>query len=457
MKWEIPINNISLGGFAPAYFKDTSGYPSYGNKNHAGAMVSCDLTNPTFLTQGKGLATIAGTVDQLMKGILNNVMVANKSVGVGGTKVYEITATTVTSKTIGTITGGEDVALYAGELFYSWNTNIGKCSTAFASPDEDWWTTIAGGSALTTGLPHQLIVAGTSGVLSVLNGSVVAQWDGTTATDDAFDTEDTDIVLVSGVWNQNRFWFAGNKPNVAGRNQASIFIWDGNADSWESQVKIGGKIGALYVKNGVTFVFYQKNLSEGVITLGYCDGSQIKDIANYYGSLPNYYQVTELEDFIIWASGTSVFAWGGGDLNLNTRLFQLAACGTGGLANPFGTPITASSTKLEKFSGHTVTSSWKSLLFDVSSTDRIGMIDQIRIRFEKLADGARVDWTLRDNKGTALKTGTVSYTTDGAVTSKTFNPKVQCENFRIELDWASGSSVNGLAIKSILISGHTLK
>lgn len=457
MKWNIPIDNIALGGLAPAYFKDTSGYPSYGNKNHAGAMANCDLTNPTFLTQGKGLTTITGTVDQLMKGILNNVMVANKSVGVGGTKLYEITASAVTAKTCGAITGGEDVALYAGELFYSWNTDIGKCSTAFASPDADWWTAVASGSALTTGLPHQMVVAGTSGVLFITNGHVIAQWNGTTATDDAFDTEDNDSVIVSIVWNQNRLWIAANKPNVAGRNEASVYVWDGNADSWESQVKINGKIGALYVKNGVTFVFYQKNLSEGIITLGHCNGSQIKDIANYYGSLPSYYQITDYEDFLVWASGTSVFAWGSGDTSINTRLFQLAGCGTGGLANPFGDPITASSTKLEKFSGYTVASSWKSLLFDITGTDRMGVIDKMRIKFEKLASNARVDWTLRNNKGTALKTGTISYAVDGAITSKTFNPKCRSENFRIEFDWSSGNVTNAVAMKSILISGYTIK
>lgn len=456
MKWKIEILQLALGGFAPAYFKDTSGYPSFGNKNQAGAMVSCDLTNPTFLTQGKGLITITGTASQLMKGILNNVILADKSAGVGGTELYEITADAVTAKACGTITGGEDVALYAGSLYYSWVTNIGKITTAFASPDEDWWTIVAGGAALTSGVPHQLIVAGTSGVLYVTNGQYIAQWDGTTATDDVFDTTDSDSVIVSIVWNSNRLWIAANKPHVSGRNEASIYVWDGNSPSWENQIKIDGKVGALYVKNGVTFVFYQKNLSEGVITLGYCDGTQIKDIANYYGSLPTFYQVCDYEDFIIWASGTSVFAWGGGDLNLNTRLFQLATCGTGGLANPFGTPITASATKLEKFSGYTVTCSWKSLLFDMTGDGKKSMIDRIRFNFEKLATGARVDYTLKDNKGVSLDTGKISYTLDGGATTKDFTPRELGENFRVELDWAEGSATNPVSIKSITIFGHTI-
>jgi hypothetical protein len=454
MKWQIIIENLSTAGFAPAYWK--SSYPSFGNKNMLGAMTNIDLTNPAYLTQGVGLATITGTVDTLMKGILNNVFAADKSAGIGGTKVYEITPTTVTSKTIGTITGGEDIALYAGKLYYSWATNIGRVNTDWTSPDEDWWTTVAGGSALTSGKPHQMIVAGTTGILSILNGSVVATWDGSTATNVAFNTKDTDITLVSQVWNLNRFWFAGNKPNVSGRNRASIFIWDGSSPSWENEIRVDGKIGALFVKNGITFVFYQKNLSQGVCTLGYANGSSITDVANYYGSLPEYYQVTDYEDFIIWASGTSLFAFGGGDLKVDTRLFQLGSCGAGGLANPFGTPITASTTKLEKFSGYTTTSSFKTLLFDAALDGRKSMIDKVRFDFEKLATGARVDYVLRDNKGTSLNTGTISYTTDGAVTSKIFYPKCLCENFRIEGDFTNGSATNNVAIKSIKVYGHTI-
>jgi len=421
MKWKLNISNLSLGGFAPAYWKTE--YSSYGNSNQLADMVSCDLTNPSFITQGKGLATITGTVDTTMKGILNNVYVADKSAGIGGAKVYEITSTAVTSKTIGTITGGEDIVLYDGKLYYSWNTNIGQVNTDWTTPDEDWWTTTASGSALTTGLPHQLVVAGTTGLMTVLNGSVVASWNGTTAVDSAFDSKDTDIVLVSQVWNQDRFFIA----------DSSIFVWDSAAgSSWEYRIRVNGKIGALFVKNGITFVFYQKNLSEGVITLGYCDGTQIKDIVNYKGSLPNYYQVCDYEDFIIWASGTTVMAWGGGDLKLNTRIFPLGLCGAGG-------------------------SSWKTILFDTTADGKKSMIDKLSFNFEKLATGASIAYTLKNNKGTSLKTGTISYALDSTATHKDFYPKCVCENFRLEMNSAAGSNANPVSIKDIKIVGHSLQ
>ena len=448
-KWVIQLGNLGFGGYSPAYWKNA--YSSFGNSNQSSVMVSIDLTDPNVLKQGTGLATITGTVDQLMKGILNNVMIADTSVGVGGTKLYDITASAVTAKACGTITGGEDAALYAGNLFYSWNTNIGKTTTAYASPDEDWWTTVAGGAALTTGLPHQMVVAGTSGVLYITNGSKVAEWNGTTATDDSFDTEDSDSVICSIAWTLNRLWIAANKPNVSGRNEASVYTWDGNSDSWDNQVKIDGKVGALFVKNSIPFVFYQKNISQGVCTLGYVDGMQITDLANYYGSLPLYYQITSYEDFIIWASGTALMAFGGGDLKVNTRLFKLGTCGTGGLANPFGTPITASAAKLEKLSGYTVTSSWNSMLFDVTGNARKSMIDKIKFNFDKIVSAARVDLTVVNSQGTSLYTGTISTV---GTTTKDFYPKREAENFQLQLSYANGSTTQTVAIRNITIEGH---
>ena len=149
-------------------------------------------------------------------------------------------------------------------------------------------------------------------------------------------------------------------------------------------------------------------------------------------------------------------AWGGGDLNLGTRIFQLGLCGAGGLANPFGTPITASSNKLEKFNAYTVTSSFKTLLFDTTADGKKSMIDKLSFNFEKLATGASMAYTLKDNKGISLKTGTISYALDSTATRKDFYPKCLCENFRLEMNSAAGSTANPVSIKDIKISGHSI-
>lgn len=454
MQWKIDINNLGLTSFAPAYWKDD--YPTYGNKNMAAEMFNIDATNPSYLTQGPGLVDISGSVDQLIKGILKNVFSENKSVGIGGTKVYEITPTTITEKSVGTISGGEDVSLRGGKIYYSWDTNIGQVNDDWTSYDEDWWTSIAGGSALTSGVPHQLLTAGTSGVMTILNGSVVASWDGSTASDTAFDTKDDNITLISQVWNGDRFYFAGNKPNTNGRNEGSIFIWDGASASWDYRIKIDGKIGALYVRNGVVFVFYRKNVSESVSTLGYVNDRQIIDVANYAGLLPAYYQIDDYRDFIIWSDGYYVFAWGAGGVNIPTRIFQIAPGSSGGLSNPFGSPIIAFSNGVKKFSGYTTDSSWKSITYDIAGINRKGFIEEVIFSFEKLQSGASVDWVLRENSGNVVADGNISFSNDGAITKKHFYPKASAENIRIELDFSGGSATNPVKIKRILIKGNIL-
>jgi hypothetical protein len=455
MNWELLLENLSLGGYCPAYWKTT--YPSYGNKNQAAEITSVDMTDPSFITQGLALADVDTETDPtgIIKGITRYVTSADKAYGISATKIYEIQESSLTEKSPDSaITGGEDIVLYGNELFWSHDTDIGKADNPWGNANENWWTDVAGGSALTSGKTHQLLVAGTTGLLTVLNGSVVASWDGSTATDSAFDSQDTDIELVSQVYNQNRFWFAGNKPNASGRNESSIFVWDGNSSSWQNEINVGGKIGALWVKDGITFVFYTKNLSQTVCTLGYIDGTRIVDVANYSGSLPEYYQVCNYEDFILWASGTDLMAWGGGDLNINTRIFKLGTCGAGGLGNPFGTPITAASNTLKKFSGYATSCGWKSLLFDCSKSERRSKLDEVRFYFEKLASGAKVEFTLKNNQATSLKTGSISFASDGAITTKKFNLSCLSENFRVELDWSKGSASNPVSIRKIRIKGH---
>jgi len=459
-KWQLRINS-PFGGYAPAYW--TNSYSSIGNSNQANAMVSVDLTDPSVLKQGPGLANLDGDTNPTgtIKGITKYVTSADKAYGISATKIYEITSTAIVEKSPDSaITGGEDICLYGDKLKFSHDTDIGSADNPWANPNENWWTTTLSGTALQSGEVHQLLVAGTTGLMTVLDGSWVGSWDGTAdggTTQKAFDTQDTDIHLVSQVYNQNRFWFAGNKPNASGRNEASIFVWDGNSASWENQIKIDGKIGTLFVMNGITFVIYTKNLADTVCTLGYIDGVQVRDIKNYDGSLPSWYQTCQYKDFTLWASGTDLMAYGGGDLEVGTRLFKLGTCGAGGLANPFGTPITASANKLEKLSGYTKTSSWHSLLFQLGGTGRKSVIDKLIFNIDKPSTGARVDWTLKNNSGTSLRTGTLSYSANGVITRKIFYPKVDAENCQIRLDFSNGSTTNALAIRDITLTGHYLE
>lgn len=460
---------MAQGGFAPGYYKET--YPSFGNKNMAGAMTNCDLTNVSYITQGPGLSNLLnpGTVTTLIKGILKAPSASDTTYAIGGSRLYQLSSTsmtadasfphTLTSKT------GEDVLWFGGQLYYSYNGNtsdIGKYNGSF---DDDWGSTIPTGKANLQNAPHQLIGGGSTGngKMYFANGRYVGDWDETTYDPQALDLP-TGSEVQSIAWMKDRVWIAANKTTLTGsnKNYASIYVWDGTSDSWESEIPLMGTVGALHVKNGILYVFYQDLTNTGGYKLAYVDSQYtVSDLGNFTGGLPAYYQVDDYKDFIIWNANGSIWAFGASDKDLPPKIFQLADGGystVGGIATPFGTPLIASSEgssyRLGKFSGYDTNSSWKSLLFDITGNGRESTIDSVRINFEQLQSNARVDWSLVNNQGITIYSDTISHDKLGAKTSIwcPLNGK-KTENFRIQLDYSNGDTTNTVAIKSIKIDG----
>lgn len=481
MRWSILLNDISLGGFSPRFYAET--YPSYGNKNQAGAMTNIDMTNAGYITQGPGLSNLtngtqAGALTTLPKGMLDFAASSDVSYAVGGAKLYKFSSTTLTSdatwphtidKAAQTAEDGEDVALYQGNLYYSYNHSntlgdIGKYDLN-ASFDDDWASTVPSGAAtLTGGVPHQMIVGGND-TLYIANGRYVASYNGTTFIQQALDLP-TGAVIQSIKWMSDRLWIAANRTSLTGnnKNSASIFVWDGTTDSWEAEIKLMGTVGVMHVKNGILFVTYQDITSTGGYKLAYVGGSNVVDLCNFTGGLPAYYQITDYKDFIIWNANGSIWAYGSGDKDLPNRLFQIADGGhstVGSLGCPFGTPIVASydgasAYRIASFSGYDTNSSWKSTMFDVTGDAEHSGIDTVRINFEELESGARVDWSLKNNQGDTVYSDVISYAKLGASTTAFYplNGKI-AENFRIEFDYTNGSTSATVKLKSVKVYGRT--
>lgn len=570
MKYSIIINDISQGGFAPAWYKES--YPSFGNKNQAGAMTNIDMTNPGYITQGSGLANLTNgaqdsAITTLIKGALDYAASSDLTYGIGGAKLYSFSSSTVTSngtfphtinKSVVTGEDGEDVALYQKRLYYTYNhtNSVGSSTTQFditkpsgttyrytfdgtgtdpsitaitfpvgtqvtinianasagnngtftitgsgssyfeidnpagvvesnktigagslvvlagdigmydlvTTFDDDWGSTIPSGmGGLVGGVPHQTVVGGND-TMYISNGRYITSYNGTTLIPQALDLP-SGVVIQSIAWMSDRLWIAANKTNLTGnnKNSSSIYIWDGTTDSWEAEIKLMGTAGGLHVKNGVLFVFYQDLTSTGGYKLAYVQGASITDVANFTGSLPAYYQITDYKDFIIFNSNGNIWAFGSGDKDLSVKLFQLADGGystVGCVICPFGTPIISSyestSYKLAKFSGYDTNSSWKSTIFDITGDKDNNGIDFVRINFEALTSGARVDWSLVNNKGVTIYSDTISYAKLGALSTAFYplNGKVT-DNFRVQLDYSNGSTSATVAVKNIKIYGSS--
>lgn len=352
---------------------------------------------------------------------------------------------------------GEDVVYYQGNTYYSYNGSttgdVGRFDgTSF---NDIWLSTVAGGTTLTVN-PHQMIVGGND-FLYIANGRYVSSYDGTTFVNADLDLF-ADAVISSLVWENNQLYIGANRPNTTGsnRNYSSVFIWDGNADSWTDEIRLSGRVGGMFSKNGTVFLFYQDISYDGGYKLGYISGVSVVDIAHFKGALPAYYQVSDYKDFIIWVGSDRIYAWGGGGNDIPTRSFQLADGGystVGGLANPFGTPMVASnqttSYKLAKFSGYDVNSNWKSLMFQTGKATITKMVAY----FDTLTTGARCDFTLRYDRGRSNNTAGLNITST-SLNRQEFDIGQRIESdFRIEASWANGSASNPVKINKIDIYG----
>lgn len=475
--WQIQISDF-LGGLSPRHYGET--YPSYGNKNQAGAMTNIDLTNAGFMTQGPGLSNLtngtqAGAMTTLIKGATDLAVSSAVAYGVGGNLLQKFSSTTLIddatwpytiNKAVVTGEDGEDVAYYKGALYYSYNHSgsagdIGRYDLS-ATFDDDWGSTTPTGAAALQSAPHPFEVGGND-VLYFGNGVYVGYYDGTTFEDQGLDLP-TNSVVQDIKWINDRLWILANRPDTSGtnKNSSSLYVWDGVATSWELEVPLTGEGGALHKRNGILFVFYKDISSTGGFKLGYVSGNGVVDLANFTGALPEYYQVTDYLDFIIWNANGSIWAYGAGDKNLPVRIFQLADGGhtnVGCVVTPFGTPIIASwdagtNYRLAKFSGYDVNSSWKSLMFDITGEGRSSKVNTVRINFDALAANARVDWKLLNSQGVTVYSDIISHTKLGAATSAWYNLNGKItENFRVEFDFANGNTTNPVKIRAVKLYG----
>lgn len=484
-EWTIEIDRHR--GFAPRYFEGS--YPSYGNKSgqsQAGAMQNMSLLDPSVLKPGPGTAELTngdqgGVVTTLIKGIIRHAISSDVAYGIGGAKLYKFSASTVNSggspswprtidKSVVTAESGEDVAYYQGSLYYSYGHSgsagdMGKydLSTTF---DDDYYSASATGGADLQDGPHQLLVGGDD-ILYIANGRFIASLDGSTASPQALDFWQNSIVN-SITWNYNRVIAAVNRPNITGanQNQSAIYRWNGYSSSWEGDpVEISGRIGALYTKNGITYVWHE-NFEGGTARLvfGYINGGSVVPLRTFSGSLPLYYQVGEYFDYIAWLSSGRLYLYGPVSGEMPVDMFQFMSpqytANAGGIASPFGTMLISSNDgsnySLEKESGYAVSATYKTLLHETSLDGLHSYVGKIEFQFDQLASGARVDVSLVDNKGTTIWSETISHTAHGTATKAVFYPAAQGENMRLQYDHASGSASNPVNIRKVKINGKNI-
>ena len=476
--WTIVINGNS--GFVPMWWQNS--WPYIGNKDGAGNMTDLDILDPNVITQGPGIATLtagdqAGAVTTLIGAILKIPTSTNVSFAAGTNLIHKISATAVTDDgtyplTIdkGAVTGetATDIAYYKSAVYVFYNHSasagdVAKLTVATDTLDPDWGSTVGSSGDTLEDAPHYACNGGDD-VLYITNGQYVATIDEAVLTVEALDFW-TDAETVSVTWNFNRVFIAVNRPNITGSNfnQSGIYRWNGVSASWEGDpIEVNGEIGALYTKNGRTYVWWKESTATGGYSFGYINGSVLEHLRSYSGGLPNQAQVFEYKRHIAWMSGQKMFMWGAKDRHVEVKLSQYMSAeyaNSGGAAAPFGDPLLASyastNFSLVKPSGYAVTSTFKTKAFKMSGSGTMASIDLIQVETEQLAAGAKCDFTLYyDQAKSNIALTQIAYATTNETIHKIFVDSVGVESFRLDCSFANGSASNPVKIRSIMISGQ---
>lgn len=488
-KWAIELDRLSEGGLSSQYWREN--YPRIGTPNQAGRIFAMDLIKPGYLQPGPGLTTFgaASAVTDTITSITDVIVNSNILGHAGSTNdVYEINALTGTVAKVHTVSGHSQVSIYNSEmgingygsyLYYAYNhvsgADIGRYD--FVSTFNDtWWTSTLSASALQRA-GSKVIEIGGNDVMYIANDKYVASYDGTTGQDQALDIPVTQRIRDLR-WLNDRLYII-TRYNVSddqvGTPYSSVFIWDGTTDSWEAEIPVRGIASCGFVMGGTFFLFYFD--TSGERKLAYLDGNRFVDLTSWEetgGDMPNRYQVTSYKDFILWGNGDDLYGYGPMNGVSPRRLFHLADLGSanagelGIISNLFSDPgiLIGNANTLKYLDFDTAFQKngvlWKSLMFDIAGDRQNGgQINSVRFNFEKLVSGAVLDWSLVNSQGTTIYSDKISYAKATApnpmhtLTTAYYplNGKVT-EDFRVELNYANGSTTAPVRVKNIKLYGE---
>ena len=458
-------------GFAPLAHLDSKTF--FGNRGQASEMLADVISLPGFITQSPSLTNLtngsqAGVVDQLIRQILDRPVSSTTTYGIGTTKLFKISSTTVVSggspswpQTITNMTSGESVIRLKANVFAFFNKasggDIAAMPLATEVIDPDW------GSATDEALenaPHPSAVK--EDIMVFGNGRYLGTYVEGLAVLDVKKLDFGEGAEVADVvFHANSWWIA---VNYGEGKRGQIYMYDGSAISniLSDETGVGDqRIGFLYVLNGNIFVAFDDKSSDG-FSIGWLSGRTIKPLRYYAGSLPDHRQKALYKNTILFVSDDNVWSCGAPIEQLPIQISKLATGGlatVGAIASPFGVPLVASSDattnhQLAKFAGYSTASEWKSIVVDITSNRLLGKVSTVIVATKSLGADAQAEIYLEGNQG-ALTSSALSVTG----TNKTRHvfrsiDLTACEDVRVVVKWENGDTTNPCPIRKITLLGN---
>jgi hypothetical protein len=457
-------------GLSPTWWKNT--LSSFGNLGQANAMRSCDVLDPTAMTQGPGLSdmTRGGNLGEPVNFIMDRILTTGHCFAIGNDSLFELDTTSFTADSdfphvIAAMLIGRSVAVMGGYLYYFYDTatagDIGRHTIDTSTFDDDWGSTVPTGYAALQPLSrHPVAVKET--VMLFGNGRYAGLYDSETDTlsptklDFGEGAEVADVIFHNDYW-----WIAVNRTNHKNGDRTQIYLYGaaGLTSVLSDEMSVGLKeIGMMKVLNGVVYVTYiQTNYAK----VGYVSGKRIEQLGVFGGDLPRYNYKTEYLNTLLLTDGTDIYSIGSIDPSLPVQVSKIAnsegysaVTALGYFTSPMVARNNATLYAVSKFSGFSTYATWDSLIFDMAKGSALACIDKIVVLTKALGAGARCDLQVKVNQAVTSLTTAHSVTGTGKTRHifKKAIPKV--EDFRISLSWANGNGAYDCAVREIQVIGH---
>jgi len=362
-------------------------------------------------------------------------------------KIFETNAEITPSNTLKDTATGKAFAAgqshaydYQNKLFITSTTDIYYDDFTFASPDKTWWTTTLGKTALTAGVPHKMFEFGE--VLYILNGNIIASWDGTTATDAAF-TLPTGWIITDAEIDNDIVYLTITKTvaDYIKNTQTKIIVWNGvSSTTWLREVPVYTPSISAIKKADQGFIFFAGR------SIYFFDGYNYQWLRNISNN-PNFSQVISYNGNIYYADYQSIGAY-----NTRLKIFTYPVYYTGNISaldisysdylDVFTYDNKMYRAMNNNYSGSTFLSNW----YELGNVK----IKKVVLGFNgALATNSTYTFTIYDEASTQKYTDTISKALDGAVSvvvRNNVNVDVCLAQFRLQFNNTANSAVRFIHI-----------
>ena len=369
-------------------------------------------------------------------------------------------------------------------LFYIMDTDIGRCDVSGPTFIDDYLTNASylNASALSDA-PHPTIEWKTYRWIG--DGRYLHKFDGQDGTYGSWDSGTNYPLDLGEGWEITTLFPTRNyigicawykhSPGPTYKTRARVFFWDGVSADYNYSIPIEDNkiISALNDNGRVYLVTEGRELGSVLRRLTEAGDIPLRHLKTFVSgavtSFSNSQTVTNYRNTIdifqnrvlIGATSTTrnmIFAFGSPDVTFPEALIQPYSCSddpSSGGAIGFVGHLMKGSIYVSAYDGtnyywmrFTGSYSSNALLKErYTETGQKIRINYVKFYFQPLVSGDDVTVSLETDYGTSHSLGTITYSTDGAITSKRFNKIITCHAFRPVIQWSSG----GTAFSRIVI------